>query len=48
VSPESPRATKGRFDRSIPVIMSKNSLVPTFSACFAICSMSQGPWITSA
>ena len=39
--------TAAASDRRL-LTWSATSLVPTWAACFCICSMSQGPWITSA
>ena len=38
----------GRFDRSAVVTMSLTISVPTCAAWACICSISQGPWMTSA
>ena len=47
-APESPTARKGRRERSTSVITSPMTRAPTCSACAFICSISQGPWMTSA
>jgi len=38
----------GRWASSSLVTRSVTILVPTWAACFSICSISQGPWMTSA
>ena len=46
--PKSPRQRNGRAEKSTSTITSGTIRVPTCSACAAICSISQGPWMASA
>src|SRR3712207_3322752 len=48
VSPESQVRRNGRCPSSTATTWSETMRVPTCSACRRICSMSQGPWMTSA
>jgi hypothetical protein len=46
--PLSVSSRKGRWERSALSTMSVTISVPTCAAWACICSISQGPWITSA